>query len=224
MPPNSPRRSATGAPTSRSAWTRAASAPRPGDVATGHGGSARRGRATGAAGSQASDAVARARTSARSSVTVRRPPAMTWVSSGRPPATSSSWSDTTPWSASRHTCLRPGWVTFPEASFILGPSASSTSLYTARGRGVGAGAELGAHAEGVDRRPGRQQRGDAVLVEIARGDDGDARQPGLVEHGPDPHRQVGQVTRVETDPAMVMPSAASSWATSAARRATSTVS
>ena len=100
---------------------------------------------------------------------------------------------------SRHTCLRPGRVTLPAASFIFGPSASSTSLYTTPR--VGASALVPSWVPTPKASIGRargQQRGDAVLVEVAGRQD--LRRPGSPASSRtarDRTASVGQVARVE---------------------------
>ncbi len=73
----------------------------------------------------------------------RRPAVITRPSSGRPPSTGSSRRASRSWSASppasnRCTCFRPGKLTLSSDSFIFGPVASATSLYTAPRLGASA--------------------------------------------------------------------------------------
>ena len=106
---------------------------------------------------------------------------------------------TTSWSASRQTCLRPGWVTLPAASFILGPGGVLHQLVDGAERGASAlvpswvptpKASIGAPGQQggtwcSSRSPGRQ--------------DLHVRQAGPVEDERTSIDRAAEVARVEAD-------------------------
>ena len=112
------------------------------------------------------------------------PPPSPAASSGRPSRPSSCRPDDVAVGAAARPACGPGSVTLPVGQLHLGPVARPRPACRPRpARGVGAGAELGADAEGVDRRPGGEQVGDAVLVEVAGGEDRHVGRARLVEDG-----------------------------------------
>src|SRR5687767_83024 len=68
-------------------------------------------------------------------------------------------------------------------------------------RRVARDAHLGTDAEAVHRRAGGDDTRDLVLVEAAAGEDGDLRQPGVIEDAPRGEGQLHEIARIETDAA-----------------------